>query len=85
MSQKRRSFHTSSRRLEEKHTADSYFKDIDSTPPQSSKTHQVDSSDNKVVRPNEPATGDFSRAGMQTKEYATVSNLHALHATGHLS
>ena len=50
----------------EKHNAESYFKEVDTTPPQSPKTHQVDSSDNKVVRPHEP--------GIQTKEYATVSD-----------
>ncbi|KAH9833845.1 uncharacterized protein C8Q71DRAFT_673650, partial [Rhodofomes roseus] len=70
--QQRRSLHTSTRRLEEKHTAESYFKDVDTSPPQSSKTHQVDSSDNKLATPDEPEAGESSDKGMQTKEYQTV-------------
>ncbi|PCH40727.1 hypothetical protein WOLCODRAFT_162489, partial [Wolfiporia cocos MD-104 SS10] len=76
-SQQRRTLHTSARRLEEtKHTAESYYKDVDDSPPENSKTHQVDPSGTgaHVVRPNEPVTGDFSRAGPQTKEYATQLN-----------
>ncbi|KAI0832864.1 hypothetical protein BC628DRAFT_1529211 [Trametes gibbosa] len=70
-----RSFSTSARRFEEKHTADSYFKDVDRTPPASSKTHQVDASatGSQVSRPNERMTGQFSRAGPETKEYETVT------------
>ncbi|KAI0638624.1 hypothetical protein C8Q77DRAFT_1048594 [Trametes polyzona] len=72
----KRAFSTSARRLEEgKHTAESYFKDIDDSPPTSSKTHQVDGSatGSQVQRPNEPMTGQFSRAGPDSKEYETVS------------
>jgi len=71
-SSQRRSFHTSARRLEQKHTAESYFKDVDDSPPQSSKTHQVDSSDNKVATPNDLEPGETSDMGSQTKEYQTV-------------
>ncbi|OSC97976.1 hypothetical protein PYCCODRAFT_1480984 [Trametes coccinea BRFM310] len=76
-SHQKRLFSTSARRLEDnKHTADSYFKDVDHSPPSSQKTHQVDSSatGSQVVRPNEPATGGFSRAGPGTKEYQTVTH-----------
>ncbi|KAI0774707.1 hypothetical protein BD413DRAFT_603329 [Trametes elegans] len=71
----KRAFSTSTRRPEEKHTADSYFKDVDHTPPSSEKTHQVDSSatGSQVQRPNEPMTGQFSRAGPDSKEYQTVT------------
>lgn len=73
--QQRRAFHSSARRLETKHTADSYFKDVDDTPPQSSKTHQVDPSGTgaQVTRPNEPHTGEFADTGAQSKEYDTTS------------
>ncbi|KAI0329623.1 hypothetical protein GY45DRAFT_1279411 [Cubamyces sp. BRFM 1775] len=72
----RRGFSTSARRLESKHTAESYFKDVDNSPPASQKTHQVDSSatGSQVQRPNEPMTGQFSRAGPDTKEYETVTH-----------
>ncbi|KAI8989855.1 hypothetical protein BD414DRAFT_485351 [Trametes punicea] len=76
-SQQRRAFSTSARRLEEnKHTAESYFKDVDHSPPSSQKTHQVDSSatGSQVIRPNEPSTGQYSRAGPETKEYQTVTH-----------
>lgn len=75
-SQQKRAFSMSARRLEDKkHTADSYFKDVDNTPPASSKTHQVDGSGtgSQIRRPNEPMTGEFSRAGPESKEYETVS------------
>ncbi|TBU45182.1 hypothetical protein BD309DRAFT_890956 [Dichomitus squalens] len=80
IAQQRRAFSTSSPRLaddqEVSHTADSYFKDVDESPPSSDRTHQVDSTSvgEKVMRPNEPLTGQYSRAGPQTKEYQTVDN-----------
>ncbi len=76
-SAQKRTFSTSASIWEDKpkHTAESYFKDVDSSPPSSTKTHQVDPSGTgaAVQRPNENLTGDFSRAGTQTKEYETVS------------
>lgn len=60
---------------EEEHTAESYFKDVDETKPPNPKVHQVDPSTTgaPVARANEqPATGEFSRAGSQTEEYDTV-------------
>ncbi|KZT06461.1 uncharacterized protein LAESUDRAFT_700258 [Laetiporus sulphureus 93-53] len=70
----KRMLHTSARRLEEKHTTETYSKDVDNSPPSSKKTHQVDPSGTgaQVVRPNEPVTGEFSRAGPNTEEYETV-------------
>ncbi|GJE87427.1 hypothetical protein PsYK624_035100 [Phanerochaete sordida] len=70
-----RSFSTSAR-VSTKHTADSYFKEVDSAEPTNSKVHQVDPSDGgaPVARANEKtATGHFSRAGPETKEYETAS------------
>ncbi|TFK94880.1 hypothetical protein K466DRAFT_508657 [Polyporus arcularius HHB13444] len=74
-SQQRRTFTTSARRFDSKHTAESYFKDIDNSAPSSQKVHQVDSSatGSDVQRPSEPLTGQWSRAGAQTKEYETTS------------
>ena len=70
-----RRFSTSARRLAPNHTAETYFKDVDETPPASQRTHQVDSSatGSDVQRPDEPLTGEWSRAGAMTKEYQTVS------------
>ncbi|EKM59994.1 uncharacterized protein PHACADRAFT_138385 [Phanerochaete carnosa HHB-10118-sp] len=59
-----------------KHTADSYFKDVDGTDPTNPKVHQVDPSNGgaPVARANEqPATGNFSRSGPDSPEYDTVS------------
>ncbi|OJT15481.1 hypothetical protein TRAPUB_7352 [Trametes pubescens] len=75
-SQQKRAFSMSARRLEDqKHTAESYFKDVDTSPPASSKTHQVDGSGtgSQIRRPNEPMTGEFSRAGPESKEYETTT------------
>jgi hypothetical protein len=49
---------------ESDHSADSYFKDIDSEPPKDSTVHRVDSSSDTVQRPYEPPAGDFSKAGV---------------------
>ncbi|CCL99485.1 uncharacterized protein FIBRA_01503 [Fibroporia radiculosa] len=70
-----RTFHTSALRFDTKHTAESYFKDVDDSPPQDAKTHQVDSSATgaQVTRGDDSDTGEFSRKGPQTKEYATTS------------
>ncbi|KAJ3553900.1 hypothetical protein NM688_g3372 [Phlebia brevispora] len=74
----RREFSTTALALQEEgkaeHTAETYFKDVDSTKPTNPKVHQVDPSTGgaTVARANEqPATGDFSRAGPHTQEYET--------------
>lgn len=54
----------------ETHTADSYFKDVDSSPPSSSSTHAVDGSSRTSHRPNDEEFAD------PEKEYATVSTEH---------
>ncbi|KAK7696112.1 hypothetical protein QCA50_000755 [Cerrena zonata] len=58
-----------------KHTAETYFKDIDSSPPPSSKTHQVDGSGTgaQIQRPNEALSGD---SAVGKKEYQTVDKDH---------
>ncbi|KAI0751177.1 hypothetical protein C8Q80DRAFT_1268457 [Daedaleopsis nitida] len=73
VNQQKRSFSTT--RFVQKHTAESYFKDVDNTPASSQKTHQVDGSatGSDVQRPDTPLTGQYSRAGAHTKEYETVS------------
>lgn len=58
------------------HTAESYFKEVDTNKPANPKVHQVDSSAEgaTVARANEPpATGEFSRSGPDSAEYETVS------------
>ncbi|KAI1795025.1 hypothetical protein LXA43DRAFT_1178930 [Ganoderma leucocontextum] len=77
VSQQKRSFSASLLRFNAKdgaHTADSYFKDVDRAPPPSEKTYQVDGTNPTVQRPNEATSGEYSPAGAQTKEYATVEN-----------
>lgn len=54
------------------HSADSYFKDVDSTPPTDSTVHRVDSSSDTVQRPYEPPSGEYSQAGVQTEEYRST-------------
>lgn len=82
-SQQTRQFSTTVRAYQEdketKHTAETYFKDVESTQPSNPKVHQVEPSSGSasVARANEqPVTGEFSRAGSQTKEYETVSGHH---------
>ncbi|KAA1466627.1 hypothetical protein DENSPDRAFT_831489 [Dentipellis sp. KUC8613] len=67
---------TSATRAETKHTADSYFKDVDSTLSEDPKTLTVDSSSEAVQRPHHPPSGEFSRAGIQTDEYRSVDKQH---------
>lgn len=54
------------------HSAESYFKDVDSTPPVDSTVHRVDSSSEAVQRPYEPPSGEYSQAGVQTEEYRST-------------
>ncbi|PIL37603.1 hypothetical protein GSI_01297 [Ganoderma sinense ZZ0214-1] len=73
--ERRRLFSTSLSRSDDpkkSHTAESYFKDVDHTPPPSEKTYQVDSANPTVQRPNEQMSGEYSCAGPETDEYATV-------------
>ncbi|KAI0782585.1 hypothetical protein C8Q75DRAFT_795841 [Abortiporus biennis] len=74
-----RTFSTSARRLQdEEHNAETYFKDVDDSPPTSAKTHQVDSGETgaSIQRPHESLTGQYSRAGSQTNEYQTMDREH---------
>ncbi|KAI9467178.1 hypothetical protein BJY52DRAFT_1111411 [Lactarius psammicola] len=54
------------------HSAESYFKEVDSSPPADDSTYQVDGSSDKVQRPHEPPSGMFSQAGVGSEEYRTV-------------
>ena len=60
------------------HSAESYFKEVDSSPPSDASTYQVDSSSDKVQRPHTPPSGKFSQTGVQagvgvgSEEYRTV-------------
>jgi len=56
----------------EDHSAESYVKDVDSSPPADSSTYQVDSSSEAVQRPHKPPSGPYSQAGVGTEEYRMV-------------
>lgn len=58
------------------HSAESYFKDVDSTPPSDSTVHRVDSSSDAVQRPYEPPSGQYSQAGVQTEEYRSTDKTY---------
>jgi len=54
------------------HSADSYLKEVDSSPPADPSTYQVDDSSDKVQRPHHPPSGAYSRAGVGSEEYRAV-------------
>jgi hypothetical protein len=54
------------------HSAESYSKEVDSSPPADSATYQVDDSSDKVQRPHKPPSGKYSQAGVVSEEYRTV-------------
>ncbi|KAF9226965.1 hypothetical protein BS17DRAFT_776403 [Gyrodon lividus] len=55
------------------HSAESYFKDVDETPPQDPSLYKVDAASEAAQRPYEPPSGQWSQAGMRTEEYRSVS------------
>src|SRR5262245_13854268 len=65
-----------------KHTAESYFKDIDDSPPPDPKIHRVDHDHGHVQRPHDHPTNQWSQAGTKTKEYQNVSKAYASGAYG---
>ena len=55
------------------HSADSYFKDVDSEPPNDSTVHRVDSASEAVQRPYEHPNGKYAETGAKAAQsYATV-------------
>ncbi|VDC02535.1 unnamed protein product [Peniophora sp. CBMAI 1063] len=55
------------------HSADSYFKDVDSEPPNDSTVHRVDSGSEAVQRPYEHPNGKYAETGAKAAQsYATV-------------
>jgi hypothetical protein len=58
------------------HSAESYVKDVDHSPPADSSTYQVDSSSEAVQRPHKPPSGQYSQTGVQagvgSAEYKTM-------------
>ncbi|KAG6887817.1 hypothetical protein C0995_012467 [Termitomyces sp. Mi166 len=62
-----------------KHTADSYTKDdIDPTPPSDSSVYRVDASSENVQKPHEAPSGPWSRAGVKTSEYQSVTESYTV-------
>lgn len=66
------SIHTSQTRESDKHTSDSYAKDVDDTPPSDNTVHRIDPDSDRFQKPHEPPSGQWSRAGVQTDEYRHV-------------
>ncbi|KZV77121.1 hypothetical protein PENSPDRAFT_568187 [Peniophora sp. CONT] len=55
------------------HSADSYFKDVDSEPPNDTTVHRVDSGSDAVQRPYEHPNGKYAETGAKAAQsYATV-------------
>ena len=63
---------TSSKASGHDHSAESYFKEVDSSPPADSSTYQVDASSEAVQRPHTPPSGKYSQAGVGSEEYNLV-------------
>ncbi|KAG1729594.1 hypothetical protein EDD22DRAFT_929221 [Suillus occidentalis] len=51
------------------HNADTYFKDVDETAPSDPTIHRVDATSEAVQRPYEAPSGEWSQAGVRTREY----------------
>ncbi|KAF8873473.1 hypothetical protein BD779DRAFT_1569889 [Infundibulicybe gibba] len=64
------------------HTSDSYSKETDTTPPSDPKIHRLDPESENAQKPHEPPSGEWSRAGTQTQEYASVSKKKPYGAPG---
>jgi len=79
-----RSFHFSRSMSSDKtpHSAEDYFKEVDTNPPADSTMHRVDSSSENAQRPHEPPSGKWSQAGTQTNEYRTVDKEEPYDAPG---
>lgn len=58
------------------HTPDSYSKDVDHTPPPDEKIHRIDPDSDRVQKPYEAPSGEWSRAGVKTDEYRIVDEKH---------
>jgi hypothetical protein len=63
---------TSSKVSGRDHSAESYSKEVDSSPPADSSTYQVDASSDTVQRPHTPPSGKYSQAGVGSEEYSVV-------------
>jgi hypothetical protein len=63
---------TGSKVSDRDHSAESYFKEVDSSPPADSSTYQVDTSSDAVQRPHTPPSGKYSQAGVGSAEYSVV-------------
>ena len=56
------------------HSADHYFKDVDTNPPSDPTLHRVDEASENALRPHdEPPSGPWSQAGTRTGEYQNVA------------
>lgn len=60
---------TSSKVSGRDHSAESYFKEVDSSPPADSSTYQVDASSDAVQRPHTPPSGKYSQAGVGSEKF----------------
>lgn len=54
------------------HTPDSYSKEVDYTPARDDKIYRVDPDSDRVQKPYEAPSGEWSRAGVKADEYRNV-------------
>jgi hypothetical protein len=73
-----RTIYTSASVCNSKHSADSYFKDVDSSPPHDSTIHTVDNA--SVQRPHDAPSSEWSHAGTRTKEYESMNKTETPYA-----
>jgi hypothetical protein len=64
------------------HSADHYFKDVDTNPPPDPTIHRVDAGSENTQRPHEPPSGQWSQAGIRTTEYQNVDKNEPYDAPG---
>jgi len=55
------------------HNSDTYAKEVDTSPAADQQVHRIDELNDNVQKPYEAPSGDFSRTGATSAEYATMS------------
>lgn len=68
-----RSIHSTSFAARPPHTADTYSKHFDTTPPEDTKIHRMDPESENVQKPHEKPSGKWSEAGVKRDEYESKS------------
>ena len=55
------------------HNSDTYAKEVDTSPAADQHVHRIDELNDNVQKPYEAPSGEFSRTGAMSAEYATMS------------